>query len=101
VVKSKSNVTKELELTKTLESKGIKVVETDIGDRILQVLHLNPSHPTGPIAHVSAKSISRQYGDIGVELSDKPEDIVNYVKRMWSAISKMQRSDHRGECDNG
>ena len=80
VVKSKSNVTKELELTKTLESKGIKVVETDIGDRILQVLHLNPSHPTGPIAHVSAKSISRQYGDIGVELSDKPEDIVNYVK---------------------
>ncbi len=80
VVKSKSNVTKELELTKTLESKGIRVVETDIGDRILQVLHLNPSHPTGPIAHVSAKSISRQYGDIGVKLSEKPEDIVNYVK---------------------
>ena len=35
VVKSKSNVTKEIELTKALEKNGITVVETDIGDRIL------------------------------------------------------------------
>lgn len=80
VVKSKSNVTKELELTKALEAKGIQVIETDIGDRILQVLHLHPSHPTGPIAHVSAKSIARQYGELGIKLGDKPEEIVSYVR---------------------
>ncbi len=80
VVKSKSNVTKELELTKALEAKGVQVIETDIGDRILQMLHLVPSHPTGPIAHVSAKNISKKYKDIGVELGEKPEEIVGYVR---------------------
>lgn len=33
VVKSKSNVTKELELTKFLEGKGVEVIKTDAGDR--------------------------------------------------------------------
>ncbi len=80
VVKSKSNVTKELELTKVLETKGIQVIETDIGDRILQKLHLSPSHPTGPIAHVSARSISKKYNDLGVKLGEKPEEIVSYIR---------------------
>ncbi len=80
VVKSKSNVTKELELTKALEARRIQVIETDIGDRILQMLHLCPSHPTGPIAHVSAKSISKKYKELGVALGEKPEEIVSYVR---------------------
>ncbi|MDD1764838.1 MAG: hypothetical protein LUO84_00085, partial [Methanomassiliicoccales archaeon] len=37
VVKSKSNITKEIDLAQFLESKGIEVVETDAGDRIVQV----------------------------------------------------------------
>jgi L-lactate dehydrogenase complex protein LldG len=90
VVKSKSNVTKELELTKALEANGIQVIETDIGDRILQVLHLQPSHPTGPIAHVSAKSISRQYGELGIKLGDKPEEIVSYVRE--EVINKLNKA---------
>jgi len=80
-VKSKSNVTKEIDLTSALESHGIKVIETDIGDRILQVLGRKPSHPTGPAAHLSARKIaeglSRYYGtDIGQE----PEDIVSFMR---------------------
>src|SRR3989337_166188 len=58
VVKSKSNVTKEIELTKALEKKGLTVIETDIGDRILQILKASPSHPTGPVTHLSAKEIA-------------------------------------------
>ncbi|HIH44992.1 MAG TPA: lactate utilization protein [Candidatus Methanoperedenaceae archaeon] len=80
VVKSKSNVTKEIELAAFLGEKGINVVETDIGDRILQVLELHPSHPTAPIAHVSAKSISRRFNEMGVKVGGKPEDIVGYVR---------------------
>ncbi len=52
-------MTKELELTKILEKRGINVIETDIGDRILQILDAHPSHPTGPVSHLSAKEIAK------------------------------------------
>ena len=80
VVKSKSNVTKELELTRFLEEHGIKVVETDIGDRILQLLEEKPSHPTGPVTHLSAKEISRRLSHIyGYTLGDRPEEIIPVI----------------------
>jgi L-lactate dehydrogenase complex protein LldG len=82
IVKSKSNVTKEIRLTEELESKGIKVVETDIGDRILQVLKEKPSHPTGPISHLSARRISQELSKIyGVQINDNPNDIVMFVRK--------------------
>lgn len=81
VVKSKSNVTKELELTKALEKKGIDTIETDIGDRILQILDAYPSHPTGPVTHLSikdiAKGLSKYYGEI---IQENPDDIVKKVR---------------------
>jgi L-lactate utilization protein LutB len=81
VAKSKSNVTKEIKLTEELESREIKVIETDIGDRILQVLREKPSHPTGPIAHLSAKKISEGLSKIyGVEIGSDPGDIVRFVR---------------------
>lgn len=43
VVKSKSNLTKEMELVKLLERSGIRVIETDSGDRIIQIAHEKPS----------------------------------------------------------
>jgi L-lactate utilization protein LutB len=81
VVKSKSNVTKEIELTSELESRGIEVIETDIGDRILQVLRCKPSHPTGPVAHLSAKTIARGLSSFyDSDISEDPEDIVRFVR---------------------
>jgi L-lactate dehydrogenase complex protein LldG len=81
VVKSKSNVTKEIELTEGLESKGIEVVETDIGDRVLQVLRYNPSHPTGPASHLSAKTIAGGLTKFyGTDINEDPEDIVKFVR---------------------
>jgi L-lactate utilization protein LutB len=81
VVKSKSNMTKEIELTTELESQGIEVIETDIGDRILQVLKGSPSHPTGPVAHLSAKKIAEELSDFySTDISNAPEDIVRFVR---------------------
>jgi L-lactate dehydrogenase complex protein LldG len=81
VVKSKSNVTKEIELTEGLESKGIKVVETDVGDRVLQVLGYNPSHPTGPASHLSAKTIAGGLTKFyGTDINEDPEEIVRFVR---------------------
>jgi len=81
VVKSKSNVTKEIDLTNGLESKGIEVLETDVGDRVLQVLRYNPSHPTGPASHLSAKTIAEGLTKFyGIDISEDPEGIVKFVR---------------------
>jgi len=81
IVKSKSNVTKEIELTKTLEKKGINVVETDIGDRILQILDTHPSHPTGPVAHLSAGDIAKGLSTYyNISIKGDPDEIVKIVR---------------------
>jgi len=81
VVKSKSNLTKEIELAKALKEKGIQVVETDIGDRIIQLCGDLPSHPTGPASHLSrhdiAKVLSRYFAR---EVKSAPEELVNLIK---------------------
>jgi len=67
VVKSKSNLTKEIGLTEALETDGIEVIETDIGDRIIQLCGDKPSHPTGPASHLAkydiAKVLSAHFGE--------------------------------------
>lgn len=92
VVKSKSNVTKEIGLTSALESHGIAAIETDIGDRILQVLKTRPSHPTGPVAHLSAKKIaeglSRFYGKT---VGEDPEEIVRSARDEIAGYIKKAR----------
>ncbi len=81
VIKSKSNVTKEIEITSELEKQGITVIETDIGDRILQVLKCKPSHPTGPIAHLTANTIAENLSKVfDSEIGEEPEDIVRFVR---------------------
>lgn len=81
IVKSKSNLTKELGITSFLEGLGIEVVETDVGDRIIQICEENPSHPTGPAAHLSASFISKVLSEYyGMEISSDPEDIVSTLR---------------------
>ena len=75
-------MTKEIHLTEELESRGIEVIETDIGDRILQVLREKPSHPTGPVAHLSAKKISEGLSKFyGKEIGEDPEEIVRFMRK--------------------
>lgn len=81
IVKSKSNVTKEIELTKALEKKGLLVIETDIGDRILQIMKGDPSHPTGPVTHLSAKDIAENLSKYyNIKIKGEPEEIVKIVR---------------------
>ena len=82
VVKSKSNVTKEIGLRKELENKGVEVVETDIGDRLLQILDESPSHPTGPAVHLSVKSIAERLSKhYGVEIPPDVGKIVEFLRK--------------------
>lgn len=57
VVKSKSMVTEETALNPLLEEHGIRVVETDLGEFIVQIDHDHPSHIIAPIIHKTKNSI--------------------------------------------
>jgi L-lactate dehydrogenase complex protein LldF len=51
IVKSKSMVTEEIELNHALEQAGVRVIETDLGEYILQLEHEHPSHLIAPALH--------------------------------------------------
>ncbi|HEX5167752.1 MAG TPA: lactate utilization protein B [Cyclobacteriaceae bacterium] len=60
LVKSKSILTEECHLNDYLEAKGYDVVDTDLGERIVQFLNQPPSHIVLPAIHLKKKEI----GDI-------------------------------------
>ncbi|HEX9908812.1 MAG TPA: LUD domain-containing protein [Thermoplasmata archaeon] len=96
VVKSKSNVSKEIHLTEVLEREGKEVVETDLGDRIVQLAECRPAHPTGPACHLTRGQISTLFSEhFGKAVSDDPaeltrtmrEEIASYISRARVGIT--------------
>jgi L-lactate dehydrogenase complex protein LldF len=59
VVKSKSMVTEETHLNTTLERAGLTVVETDLGEYIVQLGHDRPSHIIAPIIHLTRQDVGQ------------------------------------------
>lgn len=51
IVKSKSMVTEEIHLNVALESQGLEVIETDLGEYIIQLAGEAPSHIIVPAIH--------------------------------------------------
>lgn len=66
VVKSKSMLTEECHLNEHLEKEGIDVVETDLGERILQLMHLAPSHIVMPAIHITKEEVEECFEEKGV-----------------------------------
>ncbi|MDD1770790.1 MAG: LUD domain-containing protein, partial [Methanomassiliicoccales archaeon] len=82
VVKSKSNVTKEIELTKSLEEKGIVVVETDAGDRIIQIAHRKQAHPTGPAVDLTRYEVADILAKhFGRDMQSDPEVLTKVIRQ--------------------
>ena len=57
VVKGKSMLTEEIDLNPALEEAGIEVLETDLGEYILQLLDEPPSHILGPAIHKTLQEV--------------------------------------------
>lgn len=81
VVKSKSMVTEEIELNSHLESQGIEVVETDLGEYIAQLAGDTPSHIIAPVLHKTAEDVGILFAEkLGVEETSDP-DKLNQIAR--------------------
>ncbi len=61
VVKSKSMLTEECHLNPFLESKGIEVVDTDLGERIVQLRKERPSHIVLPAIHLKKEQVAETF----------------------------------------
>lgn len=61
VAKSKSMVSEEIELNHALEKHGINVIETDLGEYIVQLRHEKPSHIITPAAHLKKEQVAQLF----------------------------------------
>ncbi len=61
VAKSKSMVSEEIELNHALEKEGIEVVETDLGEYIVQQRHERPSHIITPAVHLKKEQVAELF----------------------------------------
>ena len=61
VVKSKTMIGEEIDLNPRLEREGIDVVETDLGEYILQLRGETPSHIVAPAIHLTREQIAEDF----------------------------------------
>ncbi len=61
VVKAKSMVGEEIELNHALEAAGIRAVESDLGELIVQLAGERPAHIVAPAIHKTREDVSRLF----------------------------------------
>lgn len=61
IVKSKSMTTEETHLNDALEAEGMQVVETDLGEYIIQLAHETPSHIIAPAIHKTKGQVAELF----------------------------------------
>lgn len=77
IVKSKSMTSEEIGLNKRLESEGLDVVETDLGEWILQLRGEGPTHMVMPAIHLTREQVAELFTQVtGVK---QPADIATLV----------------------
>ncbi len=79
LVKSKSMLTEECHLNPFLEERGIEVIDTDLGERIVQLRNESPSHIVLPAIHLKRSDVSDTFHEhLGTE---KGNDDPTYLTR--------------------
>ena len=71
IVKSKSMTTEETHLNDALEAAGMQVVETDLGEYIIQLADEPPSHIIAPAIHKTRQQVSELFtAELGMTPTD-------------------------------
>ena len=83
VVKSKSMLTEECHLNPYLEAKGIEVIDTDLGERIVQLAKEPPSHIVLPAIHKTKEEVDELFQEhLGTKPSNgNPEYLTNEARK--------------------
>lgn len=86
-VKGKSMTTEEIELNPALERAGVEVVETDLGEYIVQLRGEKPSHIITPAIHLSKEDIGTLFSrKFGVPYTSEPEQLTALARERLRGV---------------
>jgi len=81
IVKSKSMTTEEIELNEALENRNYDIVETDLGEYIVQVAGEKPYHIVTPAMHKSKEDVADLFSEkFNTSRESTPEELTNFVR---------------------
>lgn len=87
IAKSKSLTTEELELNHPLQEAGLQVIETDLGELIIQLVNDKPYHLVFPSVHKTAKDVAKIFSDaMNEEVSSDIDEIMVAVRKYLRPI---------------
>jgi iron-sulfur cluster protein len=78
IIKSKSMTAEEIHVNHALEEQGCEVVETDLGEWIIQLRHEGPTHMVMPAIHLSRYQVADTFSEATRQKQDS--DISKLVK---------------------
>lgn len=85
VIKVKSMTTDEIDLNEALAEDGVRAIETDLAELIVQLAHEEPSHILVPAIHKNRAEIRElfleSFGLEPDELSDEPRELAGAARR--------------------
>ncbi len=82
IVKAKSMVSEEIHLNDFLERHGLDVLETDLGEYIVQLAKERPSHILAPALHKNRRQVGELFAEkLGVPFTDDPEKLTKIARK--------------------
>ncbi len=82
VVKAKTMVGEEVELNHALEAAGIRPIETDLGEFIIQLAGERPAHIVGPAIHKTREDVADLFVEhVKVKRTTVPEELTAIARR--------------------
>jgi len=82
IAKSKTMVSEEIHLNHALEAAGLQVVETDLGEYIVQLRHETPSHIITPAVHLRRADVGRLFEEkLGLPYTEDIPQMTNAARQ--------------------
>lgn len=89
VVKAKTMVSEEVELNHSLEAAGIRAVESDLGEFIVQLAGDRPAHIVAPAIHKTRHDVSELFAQrIASERTEEPERLTAIARQALREMFK-------------
>ncbi len=87
IAKSKSMISEELDLNPALEAAGHRVVETDLGEYIVQLRGERPSHIITPAVHLRRSDVGQLFHDkLGIPYTEDVPTLTNTARKVLREV---------------
>ncbi|MDQ2692039.1 MAG: lactate utilization protein, partial [Chloroflexota bacterium] len=87
IAKSKSMVSEEINLNHALEAQGIRVVETDLGEFIVQLRNERPTHIITPAVHLRRQEVGQLFHEkLGIPYTEHIPTLIDAARQVLRQV---------------